>query len=383
MAHPNYSCAIHNPMTTTNPKLVEQALDFLRNITKKDKIAIVHDTDPDGICSAVIVAKFIERYRGKKIEIHMPLNRKMHGFTDDMFTQFKQANITKIITTDFPAGEHKEMLQKFSKKFPILVIDHHRVYLDKPMDNVILYNPHLFSTIEPARYCTGKLAYDLISQITNISDLDWVAATASIADIAHQPWMHWIKQTFEKYNYEFKEELFKTTIGDVAITISSTEVYDEKLVNDCFNLLYDAKTPQEFTNSKLKKYREIIDKEIYKHLDNFEKNAERYNDLLIYSLESKYRVKSPIATILGQKYKNKTIILISENKETKTISVSARRSDKKIDTGKLLETTIKNFKDSTGGGHPAASAAIFPAKYLGEFKQLLIKEYQNEKTKTT
>ena len=52
-----------------------------------------------------------------------------------------------------------------------------------------IYKPQFFSTVEPARYCTGKLAYDAALRVEDVSDLDWMAAAACIADIATSPWI--------------------------------------------------------------------------------------------------------------------------------------------------------------------------------------------------
>ena len=55
-----------------------------------------------------------------------------------------------------------------------------------------------------------------------------------------------------------------------------------------------------------------------------------------------------------------------------TISVSARRGDKKTPVNTLLENAIKGFKDANAGGHTPAAGAGFSKKYLKTFKQRII-----------
>ena len=51
-------------MEIINQELINKSLEILKNITKKDKVCVIHHTDPDGVSSGVILAKAIERLRG-------------------------------------------------------------------------------------------------------------------------------------------------------------------------------------------------------------------------------------------------------------------------------------------------------------------------------
>lgn len=348
--------------------ILEKVDQFLLGITPKDKVAIIHDTDPDGICSAVIIAKAIERLRGKKIQLHIPLDKAQYGITPKMQKQLTSKKINKLITTDFSAEHNIPLLQELEKTMELLVIDHHKLYTDYQTDKTILYKPHYFTDIEPSTYCTGKLAYDAAQRVVNVTDLDWLAATASIADIATKPWKKWLAAVFKKYKVKKHKNPFQTKLGQVAATISSTEVYNVDLVPKCYDVFYKAKKPEDIIKSKLGKYKTIIDKELKKHIQAFKK-AEKHGDMRIYEMTSKYRVHSPLSTILGLKYPHQTIIII--NKTNKQISASARRGDKKKPVNNLLEKAIQGFPNSNAGGHTPAAGAGFPKKYLAEFKKRL------------
>ncbi|MEM3154024.1 MAG: DHH family phosphoesterase [Candidatus Woesearchaeota archaeon] len=353
----------------TNEAFLKRVDRFLLDITPQDKICIIHDTDPDGVCSAVIMAKCIERLRGRKIDLRIPLDKKQYGLTKDMLKKIKQHKITKLITTDFSAEHNLPALKEIEKQADILVIDHHKLYADYQSQKTILCKPQYFTTIEPSTYCTGKLAYDAANRVTDVNDLDWIAAAACIADIATAPWKDWLAKVFKKYKIKQNKNPFQTEIGQVAATISSTEVYNSKLVPKCFDIFYRAKKPKDILNSPFGKYKKIIDKELDKHLKLFEKKAEKREEMLIYELTSKYRVHSPLSTILGLKYPHKTIIII--NKTSPQISVSARRGDKKTAVNNLLEKAVKGIPNSNAGGHAPAAGAGFPKKYLKTFKQRL------------
>ncbi|MCX6708414.1 MAG: DHH family phosphoesterase [Candidatus Woesearchaeota archaeon] len=359
----------------TNTQVIQRAENFLKTISKKDKVAIIHDTDPDGVCAAVITAKCIERLRGKKIELHIPLEKEEYGITKRMIQQMNKYKINKLIALDFSTDQNLPLLKKLEKQMHILNIDHHKLYNNYQSDKTTLYKPQLFTTIEPSTYCTAKLAYDLASRVTNVSDLDWMAAAACIADIATTPWKKWLAQVFKKHKSPIKRELFKTKLGKVAVIMSSTEVYDVRLIPECYEIVYKAKKPRDIFKSKLKKYNKIIDDELNKHFKLFKTKAKRRGELYIYEMISKYRVHSPISTLLALKNPHKTIIII--NKTNKIIAVSARREDSKIAVNKILENAIKGFKGANAGGHTPAAGAGFNKKYLKTFKERIWKSEQD------
>ncbi len=353
----------------TQSQVIEQAKRFLTNISKTDKVCIIHDTDPDGVFSAIITAKCIERLRGKKIELHIPLEKEEYGITSRMIKQIQKHKITKLITLDFSAEQNLPVLKKLEKQADILAIDHHKIYADYKSNKTILYKPQYFTNIQPSTYCTAKLAYDLTSKVTDVSDLDWMAATASIADIATAPWKKWLSQVFKKYKMKTNKELFKTKLGKVAAIISSTEVYDVRLIPECYEIVYKTKKPQDIFKTKLRKYNKIIDDELNKHINLFKTKAKRKGQLHVYEMTSKYRIHSPISTLIAIKNPHKTIIII--NKKNKIIAASARREDYKVAVNKLLENAIKGFKGANAGGHTPAAGAGFHKKYLKKFKERL------------
>lgn len=356
-------------------KIPDRVKEFLKGITRKDKVCIIHDTDPDGVCSAVIMAKCIERLRNRKIDLHIPLDKKQYGITQKMIKTVKKAGISKLITADFSAEQDLKTLKELEKQAEILVIDHHKVYSEYQSSRTILYKPQFFTTVEPNMYCTAKLAYDAASSVAKAEDLDWIAATACIADIATSPWKEWLSEVFKKYKVKPNKDLFRTKLGQTAATISSVEVYDARLVPKCFDEFYNAKKPEDILFSRLGKYKKIIDKELGKHMQLFKK-AEKSKETRIYEMSSKYRIHSPLSTILGLKYQHNTIIII--NKIDGSIAVSARRGDKKTAMNNLLEEAIKGFKGANAGGHTPAAGAGFHKKYLKQFKERIRKWSQKQ-----
>lgn len=355
----------------TNYELLERVDLFLRSISKSDKVAIVHDNDPDGVCSAVIMAKCVERLRGKKVDMHFGFDRKQHAITASMLSQLRKAKINKLITTDFSLEQTPETIKQLEPFCEILIVDHHKIYNNVNRQRTILYKPQLFIDIEPSRYCTGKLAYDAASRVVNVSDLDWIAAAACIADIATAPWQSWLMQVFKKYKIRSNTDLFKTDLGQVAATITSAAVYDIKLIDDCFDVFYKSKGPKDVLKSKLGNCKKVVDKELYLWVRRFSKHAERYGELRIFEIKPKFQMQGPISTVLGLKYPHYTILVV----DTKDgfMKVSARRGDGKIAVNTLLEKAIEGFHGANAGGHVQAAGAGLNKKNYSLFKKRVIK----------
>ena len=352
---------------------------YVESIGPRDKIAVLHDTDPDGICSAIIIANALEKIKNKKINYRKPLAERK--ISKKLQNTLKKKKITKLIILDISSDQDLKNLRAVSKKTDVLVLDHHKIYYGKKIKNVLLIKPQLISKYLPHEYCTAKLAYDLCSRLTNLENLEWVAATDSIADIAHKPWKKWLEKVFKKYKLKRKKDLFKTKLGKIASMISSAEVSDKKNVAKCYEILYNSKKPKDVFRKELVLIKKKVDKELKRLIKGFRK-SEKHDSLHIYEIDSKIEgIKSPLSTILGLKYPHKTIVIISKNRSKARIS--ARRGDKEVAVNSLLEKAARGLPASNAGGHIPSAGATIRVKDYPNFKKRLVEEYSRIKKKNT
>jgi single-stranded DNA-specific DHH superfamily exonuclease len=359
-------------MNFKNKKLVNKFKDFVSSITKKDRVAVIHHTDPDGVCSGVIASKLIERIRNKKIDLRINQKGNIHYITNHTLKELKRKKINKVIITDLVVDETPEGVKKLSKFADVLIIDHHPVYKSLKRKNITLIKSSLVSNIPPVRYCAAKLTYDLGNILIDLSDLDWIAASGSIGDIAVAPFKSWLNTVFKKYKIKTNKDLFKTPLGKVAILISSAESFDNKNVKLCYDVVYKAKSYKDVLNSRLKKFRKKIDKELQYYIKNLKRFAEIYPklNLIIYEINPEYNTKSPLCTLLGIKYPHKTILTVSKKKDK--VAISARRGDSNVSVNKLLENAVKGMPHANAGGHVPSAGAVVPKKYYKKFKKRII-----------
>src|SRR3989344_3638714 len=370
-------------MKLINEKLLERFDSFMKSLSSSDNVAVYHDSDPDGTCAGVIAAKAVEALTGKKVAMHVGANKNHRFVSVELAKELKKSGINKIISVDIACEEKPDGLFAAEKFADILIIDHHKVYNDlKSSKKIVLVKSQLlYDMVEPSKYCAAKLTYDLMARHADMSNYDWLSVVGLIGDVCSDVWPDFFKVVFAKHKIELKKDLFETKLGLIARTISSAEVYSEKNISICFNTLYKAQIPDDIINSKLSKFRAIIEDEIDYYIRNAQNLAEFYEDieLVFYHVTPKHAIKSPLCTILGFKYPDQTVMVVTE--ENNLHCISARRQDKKVAMNNLLEECTKGFENSNAGGHAVAAGAAFPSEYFAEFKKNLLDELKKYRLK--
>lgn len=329
-------------------------LEFVKGINKKDKVAIISDTDGDGLASAKVVS-----YSINVNNIYFVSHGKITKNSSLVESLIKD-NVNKIIILDHSVND-LDFIKEIEEFAEILIIDHHEIRTDLNSDRTLLINSkHL---------CTAYICYYLFSKIRDISKLDWLVACASISDWAYFNNQDFMKGVYSKYGDKF--EITKDSIKksgffwDLQYNISLSIIYFEAQEKKVFDFLSDD------INSvkKLEKYAEPIKNEINYWVDKFEEEKEKINKMYFWEFEPKYKVKSVVINIISNKYPDNNLIfgvVVGDN-----YNISARRRNGAEDVSKLLYYLIKGFKNADSGGHIAAAGAYILLKDKDEFKKRL------------
>ena len=367
-----YSC-ICRCIMEKGKDLTEKFRKFIESLSRNDIIAVLHHTDPDGICSGVIIARLIEKVRGKRIDLRInqaagdiPINRST--------VEILKANkVNKLVVTDLCIDQETSNLKEVEKFSEILVIDHHKVYNDISSKRVVFIKPDFVSEKKSSAYPASKFCFDLVSEFWDISSLDWVAAVGLIGDCAFSSWKSFIEGVLAKYSIEKSHDIFQTSLGKCASLISDAESFDISKVEEAFNIVYSSSSPEELLSSPLQKCRDAVENEISYWKSHISEFAEFYDGLglIFYFIRPKYRIKAPLNTQLSFKYPESTIIILQES-EDGMIGISARRRDEKLAVNELLENAVRGLKGASGGGHVPAAGAKIRKQDLQKFKENLI-----------
>ncbi len=360
-----------------NKKVLGQAQNFFTSIKPEDRIALIHDADPDGVCSGVLVSHLLKRLHNKRF--HTILAGKEDWRKN--ITRLRKSKINKIIFTDLSGDQFPVLVKQMAQFADVLIIDHHKLYPIIQSPRVITYKPQLVCPAfeEPSQYSTTKMVYDLAGTLVDMSDLDWLAAIGVISDATARSWKPFLQKVFKKHHITAKKDYFKTLPGNVSGTIHAAITHDPDNVRTCFTTVHNAKKYADITK-KLKKYKKAIDTEITHWLRLEKTKAHHYADLQLtfYMIQPRYPVQSPISTILGFEHPHQTVVIA--NVTDGMVKISARRQDGAVRLNDLLQD-IAGALGGNGGGHIPAAGASFPKNKLSHFKLALMKALRSQKYK--
>lgn len=351
-------------------ELVQKAREFLDGITKEDKVAVIHHTDPDGICSGVIAAKAVEKTREKPIDVRINQTRGEIAINDETIAKTKGCN--KIIITDMAVDQKPEQVKKLAENAKVLIIDHHKTYYDLNKEkNITMLKPQIAGIQKPPdKTCAAIFCYEIYKD--KIPEMDWAAAIGIVGDQATSVWQEFLQETAKKHGIPAAEDWFKTKFGKAASIISAAESINEN-AQESFDTVYDAQNTEQIINSKIARFEKEVNEELNKYLEELQQKAEINEELelVYYEIKPKYNIKSPLSTVISLKNQHKTVIIADISKEK--IAISARRQDQAIAMNELLEKATHGL-EALGGGHIPAAGATVSKKDYPEFKKKLIEE---------
>lgn len=364
-------------MKIKNIDLIKRFEKFISE-AKDKRVAVLHHTDPDGVCSGVIISKVIERTRNKLIDLRIHQKSNELFVTEKTIKSMKEKKINRVIITDMAVDQQADQVMKLTEFAEVLILDHHKIYNDMNSEKIVMVKPQMiYEDVDPAHYPAAKLCFDLGSMIVNIDDLDWIAAVAVIGDFGYQDNKKWVDTVIKKYDLPREREIFHTRLGKVSSMISMTEAYDVTKVEDCYKIVYEAKSYKDVLKSKIKDYSKKVKYHIDHYISVWKDEAEFIDelDLIFYIIKPKYNIKSTISTIISTKHPNKTVIIVADIGE-EFATISGRRQDYKIKVNDLLERSVKGLKDASAGGHIPAAGGRFLRGDLDKFKKNLLKELE-------
>ena len=327
---------------------------FIKGISKKDRVAVIFDSDADGLTSAVITAKAIERLRGKKPDLMYTQGHGPVSIHTETIAKLQKKKINKLITLDLAVDQNSETIKQAENFADVLIIDHHKIYKDLSSKKTTFLKAHYFASIDPSRYPTSKFSYDLFNELTDLSDISWCACIGLVGDYAYKQWGSFLKSNTKKHKLTFDG------IGKIVGLVGAVESIDRSKMVKLFDEFYNAKNPKSLLKSKYFKYRKKMETELDRIIGEFVLNSEKIDELelIFYEFKSKYSVKSAVIDTLTKRYPEKTLVVLQDIGKN-ILMISARRQDFKYKMNEMFEHATKPLKEGYGGGHiPAAGGKI-------------------------
>jgi len=335
----------------------KQMNEIREHLEKAQNPLFFFDNDPDGLCSFLILQRYIGR--GKGIAI-----KSFPGMSVDYFKKALELNADYIFILDKPivSAEFFEEVKKFN--IPVVWIDHHKMEGLEVPDFIYYYNSAFKNPKknEPVTYLCYKT--------TNRKEDLWIAVIGCISDRYVPDFYSDFLKTYPDLSIKSKdafEIFYKSQIGNLARMFSFSLKDTITNVVKMTKFLCAAKNPYEVLEENNKnREMHIKYKQILKTAKKFVEKAKSFageSKFLFFQYSGDLSISADLANELTYLYPDKIIVVIYLSGIKANISVRG----KKIKS--LVLKSLKDIQDATGGGHEDAVGAQVRREYIEIFKE--------------
>jgi single-stranded DNA-specific DHH superfamily exonuclease len=342
----------------------KQVLDIKEHLNNAQNPLFLFDNDQDGLCSFILLRKFIGRGKGFPI--------KGNDLSKEYFRKVQEFDSDYIFVLDKPriSQEFFDEVKKFN--IPLVWIDHHEQNMVVP-DFVYYYNP-LYNKKKSNEPVTA-----LCYQISKRKEDLWLGVVGSIAD-------NFIPRFYNSFKKEYPELSLSSDKAGAFDIFYASEIgriarifgfgIKDKVTNviNMTKLIINSKGPydilQENKENKLMHKRFFDIEKKYSAIMNKAKKKVDDSNVLFFEYSGDMSISSEIANGLKYLFPNK-IVIVAYTKGAK-INVSARG----LKIRDKIVKIISELDNATGGGHENAVGAQIDKDDLEKFKKK-VKDYFN------
>ena len=328
------------------------------HLNKAQNPIFFFDNDPDGLCSFLLLQRWIKRGRGIAIKSFPDL---IKGY----FRKITELNADYIFILDKPevSSEFLEEVNKFN--IPVVWIDHHKIDKTKVPEFVNYFNPVFNDT--PTNEPVTALCY----QITQDKKDLWLAMAGCISDKFVPNYYGGFCNVYPdlSINSEDAFEIFYTArIGRIARMFSFALKDTTTNVVKMLKFLMKVRTPYEVleecsANYSMHQRFNYIDKKYQKFLQKAKEVGENCGKVLFFQYGGDLSISSDLSNELSFLFPKKIIVVIYPTGGYANISIRGKN---------IRESVLKvlsELEGATGGGHESAVGARIKLEDVEKFKK--------------
>ncbi|MFH0837295.1 MAG: DHH family phosphoesterase [Candidatus Aenigmatarchaeota archaeon] len=330
--------------------LIQKSVDFLKRIKQKDGVIIVFNNDLDGMCSCVMIKKYLNKIGNNPYIIAQPMP------PDKNLIRKMQSGISnKVIFLDMAIDQSAGLVKKIKGMGELLIVDHHLVSQNLNSKIIVHCNPRIKN---PSIYqSTSYIVHKIISEMDGMEELDWIAALGAIADYDLSSSQDLVKKIQKKYDMN--------KLHKIVAILSSLKATRTMTCEKTVDALMAIKDPEEVleTEEFIRSYEEI-ENEKQGVMINIQSDTKINGNVVLYEIKSRYNIRSEVSTRLAEKYKDKIVIVYE--KIGKKINGSVRCQSRKFSVDSVLKSASSTL-NASAGGHEAAGGITIDEKDWSQF----------------
>jgi len=340
----------------------KQVFKIKEHLEKAQYPVFFFDNDPDGLCSFLLLQRYIGRGKGVPIRSFPEMN-------SEYFRKVGELNADYIFILDKPVVS-KEFFDEVEKiNIPVVWIDHHKTDKKKIPKFVDYYNSALGRSkkCEPVTY--------LCQKITNKKEDLWLGVIGCISDRFMPNFYTEFKKKYPDLSINSKEAfeiLYKSQIGIIARMFCFALKDKTTNVIQMIKFLMTVKTPYDVLEETNK------NREMHLRFKHISKKSEKFiekaklgldqSKVLFFQYSGELSISADLSNELTYLFPKKIIVVIYTSGIKANISI---RGDK---IKSMVLTCLKGLDGATGGGHENAVGAQVRLEDLEKFKENIKKE---------
>jgi len=343
--------------------LTEKQVDEIReHLNKAQNPVFFFDNDQDGLCSFLLLQRYIGRGRGVPIKSFPELKA-------DYFRKINELNADYIFILDKPVVSDEFFKEVQQINIPVVCIDHHEIQTKFP-DFVNYYNPvcNKIKNNEPTTY--------LCYQVSQRKEDLWIAIIGCIAD-------KFVPEFYSEFEKEFPDLIsdsvseknafdifYRTEIGKIARIFGAALKDRTTNVINMLKFLMKVKSPYDVLEETSKNHTmhqrfEQIEKKYRRLMDKAKETVDNSKKLLFFQYGGDLSISGEIANELSYLFSEKIVVVIYVKGVKANISA---RGKKVIE---IILKSIEGLEGASGGGHEDAVGAQVKIEDLEKFRENL------------
>lgn len=335
----------------------EEQIKEIRHLLKEsEKPLFFFDDDTDGLCSYLLLKKYIDRGKGVIVKSSPKLSRQyLH--------KIEEYRPDRVFVLDKPMIE-----QDFvdDAKVQIVWIDHHPPY---NVEGVHYFNPRIENSKDgrPTSYWCYKIARKNL----------WIAMCGIIGDW-HVP--DFVQDFIKKYPDLLKKAkdpgqvIYETRLGKLTKLLNFILKGPTSEVNKCISILEKIESPYEILDRKtpkgkyIYKYYENIDRAYQKLLKEALAKVDKGRFLLYTYPMTKMSFSGDLANELMYRFPGKLVLIGRVKQSNVVVSIRSNRHN----LPKMITEALEDL-EGYGGGHEHACGGNIALKDFHVFAERLRK----------
>lgn len=337
----------------------KQVKEIKEHLNKAQNPIFFFDNDQDGLCSFLLLQRYLERGKGVSVRSFPELNK-------DYFRKVNELKADYIFILDKPVVSEEFFKEAEKINIPVVWIDHH--ILDKAIPHFVNYYNPLLNKPKSEEPVTA-----LCYQITNKKNDLWIAVVGCIFDQFVPKFYSEFEKKYPDLSIKSKKPLdiyYKSQIGKITRIFGFGLKDRTTNVINMMRFLMKVKTPyevlQENSKNQTMHYRfKQVESKYQKLLEKAISIGKKQGKMLFFQYGGDLSISGDLANELGYFFPDKTIVVAYIKGVKANISIRGKKSRD------IFLEAIKDLEEATGGGHEDAVGGQIQFEDLEKFRENL------------